>query len=198
VYAEAASAAGLGLFVEYARDIAAPGGDLGDPGGGVLGLLDRNEVGVGLAADSNLARDELLNFRLALGFHASFLSNPLTSLAAGNGYGGMLDGTLGFGLARARDYRVWLGPSGRVNADWYGETPSAATDFVDVQLGVGPKLGMNFHAGDGATVSLAVGYHYKWGWFVFPDAPSTATITHRDHAISVSLTFFARSDDDSF
>ena len=197
------AAAGIGIFGEYGRSIAASGGDIPPTLSltpGYSPALDRNEFSIGLATDTNLARDQLINFRFDFGFHTSMFADTTLDTVSGNGYGGVLDFALGFGILRSESMRLWIAPDARVNVDYSGSHfLSAFTgDALDVQLGVGPKVGLNLHAGDHATVTLSAAYNYKWGWLVFPDSSGAGSLTHRDHYVGVNLAFFWRGGDDRY
>ena len=197
------AAAGVGLFGEYGRGMSASGGDVGGTLA-TLGLansfLDRNEFSVGIATDSNLARDSLINFRFDFGFHTSLFANPTMKTLSGNGYGGVLDFALGFGILRSESMRLWIAPDARVNVDYYGShllSPFTG-DALDVAVGVGPKIGLNLHAGDRTTITLSTAYNYKWGWLVFPNATGAGSLSRRDHYVGVNLAFFWRGGDDRY
>jgi hypothetical protein len=185
-----AMAGGTGLFIEYGRNIAAPGGDIGDPGGAALDLLDRNELAVGISFDSNLAReDDLFNFRFDIGYHRASFASGVSDAVFGDSNGAMLNGAFGFGLLRTSGMRLWLGPALRMNFDYYG-----ASELFDYQLGIGPQVGLNFNLGGNATVTLSTAYNYKWGWLVDTSIFDAGVESHRDHYVMVNLSFYIRRD----
>lgn len=205
------ASAGVGIFGEYARGIPTSGGTIFSTPVITPGWASTNEITVGVAFDSNLARNKLLNSRTDLGFHVALPSGfpagfpalgvpgGLTAAALGNGYGGQISYALGFGIVRSEAIRVWIGPDVRLNADWYGSTVGGSTtDFVNVQVGVGPRLGINLHTTDNTTLTLSGGYNYKWGWIAFPSSILSGTIDHRDHVVNVNLAFFWRGGGDIF
>lgn len=204
--ANTAEAAGFGGFFEYGRDFTGSGGDLGSAAattGIPLSSLDRNEFGVGFSLDTNLARDRLFNYRLDLGFHAVDWANPnvITAGGTGNGYGFMWNNAFGFGVFRNEHFRLWLGPAGRLNFDYYSNSFTSIADVADLQLGVGPEIGFNMHLGRHFTSTLSVAYNYKWGWYVFPNGSTFAgntTVTHTDNYVGVNLAFFFRTSGDQF
>jgi hypothetical protein len=205
VHAESAEAVGFGGFFEYGRDFTGSGGDLAGAVANVIPLssFDRNEFGVGFSLDTNLARDRLFNYRLDLGFHVVDWANPNLLAAAGtqNGYGFMWNNAFGFGVFRNEHVRLWLGPAGRVNFDYYSNSFTDTLDIVDVQLGVGPEIGFNMHLGRHFTTTLSVAYNYKWGWYAFANSNTfnnDVTISHTDNYVGVNLAFFFRTSGDQF
>lgn len=199
--------AGVGIFGEYGRNIATSGGERGlalTLTGLSTEFFDRNDITVGVAFDSNLARDRLFNSRTDIGFHAALYADPTSSAVMGTGLGGSLAWTLGLGLVRSEQMRLWLGPNLRLNADWYDASLfNTAGDHADLQLGFGPQIGLNLHTGDSATVTISGVYNYKWGWNFLPDVSAggtipIGTISHRDHYLGINVAFFWRGGGDKF
>lgn len=215
-----ALAGGYGFFLEYGRNIAAPGGGIseeidylnaeliyllgfGFPESDLLNLLDRNEFAIGFSMDTNVAADRLFNYRLDFGFHRSMWVNdddPLDRVLAlalgrpsGSSNGIMLNNVFGFGVLRTPAVRVWLGPAIRMNFDYYGDG-----EAFDYQLGIGPQLGINFNMGSVFTIVLSSAYNYKWGWLLDLSVFDEGVTSHRDHYVSVNLSFLFRSSGDQF
>jgi hypothetical protein len=212
VWSGTALAGGYGFFLEYGRNIAAPGGDIsaeldylnaelinqfgfGFPESDVLDLLDRNEFAIGFSMDTNVAADRLFNYRLDVGYHRSAWVDDLFATVSGFGSsnGVMLNNVFGFGVLRTSAVRVWLGPAIRMNFDVY---PDA--ELFDYQLGVGPQLGINLNTGSVFTIVLSSAYNYKWGWFLDTSVLEEGVTSHRDHYVSVNLSFLFRSSGDQF
>lgn len=182
-------AAGFGAFFEYGRDTVTTNGTL-EVLSSITGVppsaFDRNSFGVGLATDTNLARNKLFNNRFDIGFHASRFAN----LDADGGVGLMVNNAFGFGLYRRKSVRLWFGPAVRLNSDWYG-----SNDVVDVQVGWGPQVGLNVHLGENLTSTLTFAYNYKWGWWL---DGSGANVEYTDNYLGVGLAFFFRTPGDQY
>lgn len=186
--AETSQAAGFGAFFEYGRDSITTNGTfevLTSITGIPLSAFDRNSFGVGLATDTNLARNKLFNNRFDIGFHASQFANA----AADSGVGLVVNNAFGFGLYRRKTVRLWFGPAVRVDADWYDY------GLVDVQVGWGPQVGFNVHLGENLTSTLTFAYNYKWGWFL---DGSGANLEYNDNFLGAGLTFFFRTSGDQY
>ena len=182
-------AGGIGLFIEYGRNVAATGGDIGSPPEPVLDLLDRNELAIGITTDSNLAsEDDLFNFRFDLGYHRASFANGFSEAIFGSSNGAMMNGAFGVGLLRTSGLRLWLGPAVRMNFDYFGQS-----EIFDYQVGVGPQAGINLNFGGNSTIVISAAYNYKWGWFVDTRFDSE-TESHRDHYLMVNLAFYLRRD----
>jgi len=182
------AAGGTGLFIEYGRNIATSGGDVGNPPAAALDLLDRNELSIGLTTDSNLADpDKLTNFRFDIGYHRVAYASGFSDALFGASNGAMMNGALGFGILRAEAFRLWVGPALRMNFDYYDRVQT-----FDYQIGVGPQVGFNFNFGDNLSAVLTGAYNYKWGWFVDTSSAGFGTSSHRDHYLMINLALYLR------
>lgn len=108
---------------------------------------------IGLMLDTNVARDSLFNYRLniALDEVDIKLENGLKDKA--DGY--VMDHTFGFGVLRNQNVRLWIGP--QINLSYYDED-----DFERFGLGIGPAIGINIHAGDKVSFTVASGYKFNF------------------------------------
>jgi hypothetical protein len=110
----------------------------------------------------------------------------------------------GFGVYRNSNMRVWLGPSIRLNVDFLTDMPENVAG-LDVGIGGGLALGVNWHTGDTGSVGLTFGYQYLYAPTIFANDSRTdedligdETFGGQQHLISVNLTYLFRSSGDRF
>ena len=194
LWSGSAFAGGWGAYIEYGRDWATNGGDLSGLTSAQLEAFNRNELGVGLVYDTNLAKDSLLNYRIDFGYHRAAFADSTSNLLLGASNGVMINQALGFGLLRNSLFRLWVGPALRGNIDYFGQT-----DLFNGEVGIGPQAGFNLHLGDRFSAVVTMAYNYKWGWFVQTNGfTGFGTSTHRDNVLTVNLAFFFRGSEDKF
>ena len=114
--------------------------------------------GIGFMYDGNVVADELLNYRLEVGYRIGERELDKHSDETVNGF--TIDQTLGMGFFRTPMLRAFAGPSVRLNFDWYSSPGD--TDIVDVAIGLGPRVGLNLHLTDTLSVTGSVAYHYMY------------------------------------
>ncbi len=137
------ASAGLGGYVEYGL-VQYAANWIDD--GFVQDGDQAHAMGIGVAWDSNLAADSLLNYRLNVGFRHLEPSEGDDDLRL---EGLSAQFTLGFAPVRTESMRFWLGPSVGVSY-LVCDSCAGADDKADVHqasLGLGPEFGVNFHLG---------------------------------------------------
>ena len=173
--------------------------------------------GIGFSYDTNVAADELVNYRMKVGYRVGrrtyddkrtfnvprrveSVDPDQETLVVDqdeetvNAF--TLHQTVGFGFVRNERFRVWAGPSVRLNVDWY--TPTTDLDVVNVAIGMGPEIGVNYHVSDRLSLSLSASYNYM---YLSESLELTGPDTRFDggqHMAALALTFFWRTVDDTF
>ncbi|MEZ4330582.1 MAG: hypothetical protein R3F35_02440 [Myxococcota bacterium] len=165
-------------------------------------------VGLGLVFDTNLARDRLLNYRLATS--VEFLNEEVGQAGLENEVQGArfnFDQTLGFGIVRTPDVRVFIGPSlhlgvGRVDDHIWVEGFRANYDRTSFTVGLGPELGVNFNVGPNLTFSTSA--YLRYGLQVqrfhdfYDEAGSDGVFAGDEIRAGLVTSIFFRFDDDQY
>jgi hypothetical protein len=178
-----ASAGGVGGFLEYDRGDQTIEFDLNDQD------FTNNRYGLGIVLDTNVARNELLNVRASLGYIQT--DNDVDEEA----YGGELDFALGFGLWRAYKMRVWAAPVLRTSIDYYD---SSFAEVLDVGVGGGVRLGLNWHVNHLISISPSISYHYMYVHETIKDDFGKDSFDGSEQLITARLTFLFRDLGDTF
>ena len=102
--------------------------------------------------------------------------------------------TLGYGFVRNSTLRAWAGPTVRLNVDWYG----AATDIdvVDVAIGGGPELGINYHLNDALSISGSLSYGYFYLAEHFDTIGDDEKIEGSQHILALTISILWRNESD--
>lgn len=167
--------------------------------------------------DTNVARDEVLNYRVRVGFRVgerkyddkqdvrvprrtddedpdeetiSFEQDE-ESL-----WGFTFHQTVGYGFLRDERYRVWAGPSVRLNVDWH--SPTTNLDVINVAFGAGPELGINYHLSDRISLGLTATYNIMYLSEVLQVNGPDRDFDGYQHMGAIAIHFFWRSEDDAF
>ena len=217
--ASPANAVGLGPYFEYRYG----DGELELNFDGFTNAIQTTDVsfesdhfGVGLAVDTNVAADKLFNYRLNLGYQRSrrdfsqfnvriaTLTTPLlVNLNDIDSSGFGFNNEFGFGIVRTPSLRVWAGPSLRLGVDVF-DTDVDELDVVDVSVGVGASLGVNFHVSDLISLAVTAGYQYTYVAEIIAiedDArgiDEVETLDGYEHIVKANLTVFFRMPSDAF
>jgi hypothetical protein len=186
VVAGVAEAGGVGGYVEgeYATS------NINDHG--IDRGFDAGMGGFGVLYDGTVAVDELLNYRMSFGYHVGDHDFDDGGNKTVNGF--VFDNTLGYGLLRTSRYRLWGGPSVRLNFDWYGL--SGDVDVVDVGIGIGPRLGVNLHLDDQISLTTSFAYHYTYLSEVLESNGSSTTVDGPQHTVGINFGILWRFEDD--
>lgn len=169
------------LFLFSARELSAFGiGLVGDFHGGAASWdgIKRDHLGGGggLIIDTNVARDEVFNYRLDLTFGGLMISQDVV-----NSFPLPLFGTyipfkytetqkkttlfistvhyFGFGVVRNKYVRFWLGPQITLGG--------MATDVRGLITGIGLAMGLNINIGEFFTISLTGSGRFVAGFTVY-------------------------------
>lgn len=153
-FAPSAWATGLGLYFEYGN---VPDGQF-DMSFGDLNYEEDN-FGTGFSVDTNVATDSVFNYRLDVGYQR--VQQDLGRFGTTNSDGLVLDNAFGFGVFRNEHVRLWIGPSVRLNFDFFD-----GADAFDFGVGAGPAIGLNIHTGDLISLGITTGYHFSYAVFV--------------------------------
>jgi hypothetical protein len=192
--ATSAQAVGLGVYLEYLP----AGGYLEDPP--VEYDYDTNKVGVGFVLDTNVAKDQIFNYRFNLGYQHSKREYDFGFKEKYNGV--TMNHAFGFALYTNPSLRLWAGPAIRLGVDVLDE------DMVDVSVfnfsaGGGPQVGLNWHVGDRVSIALSAAYQYLyvgqfWVYEDDYDDYDTEDYDGGQHLGTLNLTFFFRSAGDRY
>jgi hypothetical protein len=143
---------------------------------------------VAFLLDTGPLSDRLLNYRLNAG---------LVVLESDFGFTGEIDlagvftsHTWGFKLFASESLRVWAGPQLRT-AFYVGELENSpvSNDVVNLDLGVGGAVGVNFGIGDHVTLGVEAGYAstFTFGVVTFDDFGDDVDIYGQDDGIYLAL-----------
>jgi hypothetical protein len=115
-------------------------------------LDDFGFIGGGLLLDTCVARNDLFNYRLGLGYQRDLKNYDLpTHKISMNNY-------LGFGIVRTAAVRWWAGPE--IGARYYIIGNDRGTKN-EVGGNIGLVTGLNFNVGDVFTVGIEGGFRYN-------------------------------------
>lgn len=135
-------------------------------------------IGTGMVIDSNVAQNQLFNYRLNLGYEKLDIdfdqageTDRLESV--------VIDQDFGLALYKSDTTRIWFGPEQRIffSHDEFG-------------LGIGPALGINLHTSPEASVALKLGFLFS-GFAAFSDYDKES------HAF-LNLAILFRSEGDQY
>ncbi|MCP4036739.1 MAG: hypothetical protein GY733_07375 [bacterium] len=148
--------------------------------------------GIGALWDSDISTADLLNFRLGAGYRLGERDLDEAKDETVNGL--TLDATIGYGALRRQTFRVWGGPSARLNFDWYGS--AGDVDVVDVAIGIGPRIGVNLNLGERLTLTASTSYHYMYLAEQIESNGSNRTVDGPQHMFGVRIGLLWRGEDD--
>jgi hypothetical protein len=129
---------------------------------------DAGHYGIGILFDTAVAKDELFNYRLNLGYE-KLKARPGEGTLSYDLDGVIIDNDFGFGLIRTKSVRVWVGPELRLQY-WRGYT--TGSNYHDTNIfgvGIGPVIGLNYHFGPLVSLGLKGGYLYNYFGGTGPD-----------------------------
>lgn len=149
---KSAMAIGIGAYVDGAYNKFSVSGD-----GGTVDLDDYGFVGAGLVLDTCVAKNQLFNYRLGLGYQKDVKFPELgTHKISMNNY-------FGFGVVRMQYFRWWMGPQLGLR---YFIIDSDDGSMSEAGGNVGLATGFNFNIGKVFTIGLELGFRYN---FLFKD-----------------------------
>lgn len=173
--------------------------------------------GIGFSYDTNVARDAPWNYRFRVGMRygkrdfdqhdtifvgrrieeedpdEKVLSyDPKTDTL----FGFTLHQTIGYGLLRNESLRLWAGPSLRLDVEWQNLVTNL--DSVDVSIGAGPELGINYHVSDRISLAGSVAYDFMYAKETFQVDGPNRQLDGYEHIVSAAITIFWRTEDDRF
>lgn len=139
---------------------------------------DAEFIGSGMVIDTNVARDQVFNYRLNLGYEKLTFDSDRES-ETDRLESTVIDQDFGMALYKSDKTRVWIGPEQRIlfSHDEFG-------------LGIGPVLGINLHTSQEATVALKLG-------FLFSGFAFSGDYEKESHAF-LNLAILFRTADDHF
>jgi hypothetical protein len=151
-------ATGFGLGITFHDDkidiTESPSGAVDRPSYGT------SSIGVNLVLDTAVAKRRLFNYRLSLGYERQTFDYPneeelqdgeeAQRITVGN--------TFGFAVAQTAQMRVWLGPRLALG---YAFDSNKSADYYNLNLGLAPVIGVNFHLSPVTSLGLELGYEYS-------------------------------------
>lgn len=159
---------------------------------GVHRDFDAKMGGLGFIWDGNIAVDELLNYRLSFGYRVGRRFLDAHSNETVNGL--TFDQTLGMAPFRNSRFRVWGGPSLRFSVDWYSS--AGDLDIVDVAIGIGPRIGVNYHLNEKISLTTSLSYHYMYLAENIESNGSNETFDGPQHIVGLRVGILFRGEDD--
>jgi hypothetical protein len=126
---------------------------------------DVSKYGLGFVMDTCLAKDNLFNYRLNIGFSRLKIDNENSAPdMKGNEY--FFNNSFGFGVFRSEIVRIWLGPQvgfGWISGEYELQSGSTDTenDFWTMFYALGVAAGINFNIEDIITLGVDGGYRYS-------------------------------------
>jgi hypothetical protein len=150
--------------------------------------------GLGMLWDSHIAADNLLNYRLGVGYRLGRRSIHRQDNETVNGF--IFDQTIGVSLLRSSRFRVWAGPSVRFNVDWYSS--QGDLDIVDVGIGFGPRIGANYHLTDRLSLTSSLSFHYAFLSENIENSGSNQTYEGSQYIVGLRLGVFWRGEYDNW
>jgi len=145
-------------------------------------------AGIGLVFDSNIGKDKLFNYRVALEYQSTTVDS---TEAAGstedcNTYHCEkirlnFVQTFGFGVLRTETVRLWVGP--RINMAWNSRSDStdigSGYTFTEseyaLELGIAPAVGINVNLGRLVSLGADLDYRYAIASGAWDDFGSSGT-----------------------
>ncbi len=156
-----ASASGMGGYLGISAGTLDIDWDLGvttqfKSEGDLLGL------GAGFVYDTTVARDELVNYRVMAGYE--YMDINLDNYSDDEVFHDIyIDNFIGFGVYRAENMRVWVGPELRIGY-MIGGGDTLTDDARGVELAIGPAVGINMHTGPDFSFALTGGIRQQYFW----------------------------------
>ncbi len=212
-----AHAGGYGLYNSVEITIAELDGAIPFNAGKVNRNFEQNPWSIGFVYDSNVARDEPWNYRARVGYRRgkrkydkhdtirisrrADTEDPDEKILTFEPKDKNVDGftfnqAVGYGLLRDESFRIWAGPSLRLNVDWQGIVTDL--DTIDVSVGGGPEIGINYHVSDRISLAGSVAYQFMYLNQSFETLGDDESIDGYQHLVGVTLTVFWRTEDDRF
>ena len=156
--------------------------------------FDADMGGLGFMYDGNIAVDQPLNYRLAFGYRLGRRSIDGLSNETVNGL--VFDQTLGYAPLRNSQFRLWGGPSLRFSVDWYSSVGDF--DIVDVAIGIGPRVGVNYHLNDRISLTSSLAYHYMYMSENIESNGANETYRGPQHMVGVRIGILWRREGDAW
>lgn len=111
--------------------------------------------------DTAVAKNRVFNCRLGLGFERKNYEDEDGDTLEIDNF--VIENDFGFGVVRTPKIRFWLGPEIKI-ASGSGYVDTDLDEDVDdnlVSVGIGPVLGLNFHAGKLVTRGIKTGLLFE-------------------------------------
>ncbi len=145
---KSAMAIGIGAYVDGAYNKFSVSGE-----GGTADIDDFGFIGAGFVLDTCVAKNQLFNYRLGLGYQKDVKYPKFgTHKISMNNY-------FGFGVVRMQSFRWWLGPQLGLR---YYILDSDDSSMSEVGGNAGLATGFNFNIGTVFTIGLELGFRYNF------------------------------------
>lgn len=211
------SAGGHGVFFESEYSDASIEKSLSFNDGRVNRDFDGFMFGAGYIYDTNIATDNPISYRIRLGYRVgkrtpddkttiilanrlapedSDISDTIAPVKSKTAQGVTLSQTVAYGFIRNETYRIWAGPTVRLNADWYGLATNV--DVVDIAFGGGPEIGINYHLNDRISLTSSLAYSVLYFAEHFESKGKDPTFKGYQHHVGLTFSVLWRNIDDQF
>ncbi|MCH7866127.1 MAG: hypothetical protein IH881_00405 [Myxococcales bacterium] len=172
-----AAAGGVGAYFDFSRGDQTVKLSFGDQS------FNNDRFGVGVVLDTNVARNELLNVRVSLGY--VYTDNTVGDKA----HGGAFDLGIGAGFWRTPKFRLWAAPIAHIGVDYYD---SSGAQILDLGFGGGLRIGLNWHVSPRVSVSPSIAYQYLYIRETFTDDFGKNQDNGSEQLITARFTFLFR------
>lgn len=176
-----AAAGGLGAYFDYSRGDQTVKLTFGDE------TFSNDRFGVGVVLDTNVARNELLNVRVSLGYVYTDSTAPVPD--PDKGHGGAFELGIGAGFWRTPKFRLWAAPIAHIGVDYY---ENSRAQILDLGFGGGLRIGLNWHVSPRVSVSPSIAYQYLYIRETFTDDFGKNQDNGSEQLITARFTFLFR------
>jgi len=210
-----AHARGYGMYVEGEYADTSVEGNIAFNPDGVDRDFEDTMIGLGFVFDTNVAADSPFSYRFKVGYRTANrkwktrqrvnvprrtdqedqLETTMTFISKPQRVQGVtFNQTITYGVLRRPDLRLWVGPTLRFNADWYGAT--TGLDIVDISVGGGPEIGINYHLGERVSLTSSIAYHYMYFGEHFETKGDDIRFDGSQHLLTFSIGLLFRTEFD--
>ena len=119
-------------------------------------------LGLGVMYDTNVGENKLMNYRVGLEYMKLDVDSVDGSSSDQSGSRIDLTGTIGFGVIRGENLRLWVGP--RMNFAWNDEVGGVKKTDGAYEIGIGVALGINVELSRDLVMGADIDYREALLW----------------------------------